>query len=269
MEREPNIGTGTHPGPSPASETTTTTTAAAETTGPRPLVADLGLWGGLLHRSLAYSGTGSSALNTYQLAGSPSVGLTASFYPLSFVMSGALSGLGLYGRFNDEPGITSSNSTGQKISTSSNVWEAGLSYRFPFEGWELDGSAIYGGQSFTLGNSSGGATVPSVTYSYVRPMLGTRIELGELFALSLQASYLAVFNEGDIKANYFPQAKASGFEGLVALALRLGGTWEVRLSGDYRMYSYTLNPATGAAYVASGATDAYLTGWLGVGCRLH
>jgi hypothetical protein len=245
------------------------TASAAGPSEQHPLIADLSLWLGLMHRSLSYSGSGASALNSYSLSASPSIGLQGTFYPIALATNGGLAGLGLTGRFNIEPGITSTNANGDKISTTSNTWEIGPTYRYPLEGWEISGSLIFGGQRFTLSTpASGGPTIPSVTYSYIRPEVATRIELGGVVALSLHLSYLIVTGEGDIKANYFPNATAFGLDAGLGLAWMLSHTWEIRLAGDYRGYYYTLNAQSGATYQASNATDTYLVGTLGVGCRL-
>ena len=115
-----------------------------------------------------------------------------------------------------------------------------------------------------------GALVPDVQYRYVRLGPDFRFAAGKL---SLEAYVAAriVLSTGELenKDLWFENVGARGVDTGITLGYSVTKTISVLVGGDFTHYGFNFNPINdGAKFVAGGATDNYVGGWLGAGFQL-
>lgn len=130
--------------------------------------------------------------------------------------------------------------------------------------------------------------LPDVTYTYIDLGLAPRFQFGS-FSLGAHAAFRIVNDAGGLQQvgppdkpydTWFPNAKGYGLTGGIYLGYAITPVIEVMLGGDMTRYGFDFNhiptvaerQATNqapipVARVAGGATDTYLSGWLGIGVR--
>jgi len=114
-------------------------------------------------------------------------------------------------------------------------------------------------------------SVPDVVYTGGRAGGALAVTLTPELSLTVSADYRLVtsLNGGGypIKSQpYFPLAnQGPAFDGAVTLAYRITPMLELQAGGDVRRYVMALGGAPGDRINASGATDLYLAGWIGLG----
>jgi len=150
-----------------------------------------------------------------------------------------------------------------------------LVFRLPLSFGELYVQAGVFRHSFSAADDGSGQRVnvslPDTTYFGGRAGAGLDVRLGESLSLLVDANYRLVtsLGAGDYgvkSALYFPNAKAGvAFDAGLMLALHLNRMFEVQLGGDIRRYAITTNATATDRVQATGATDMYLAGWIGLG----
>jgi hypothetical protein len=147
------------------------------------------------------------------------------------------------------------------------AWEAGLRWRAIFSGRERGAISVgYGSLRHDFsGARLPGFLLPAGTIQYWRPGLEGRMALGPL-ALSVGAAYLLVVRH-DFLAALFPRASKRGIEASARASIDLG-MLELRLSGRYTRFFYSLHPLPYDPYIAGGALDEVFTVDLACGFRL-
>ena len=114
-------------------------------------------------------------------------------------------------------------------------------------------------------------SVPDVVYVGARLGGALALPLTPALSLTVSADYRLVTSlDGGgyplTSASYFPRAAAGpAFDGSVTLAFRITELLELQAGGDVRRYVMALGGRPGDRINASGATDLYLAGWVGLG----
>jgi hypothetical protein len=114
-------------------------------------------------------------------------------------------------------------------------------------------------------------SVPDVVYVGARAGGALAVPLTPALSLTVSADYRLVTSlDGGgypLKSpSYFPRATPGpAFDGAVTLAYRITELLELQAGGDVRRYVMALGGRPGDRINASGATDLYLAGWVGVG----
>jgi len=114
-------------------------------------------------------------------------------------------------------------------------------------------------------------STPDVVYTGARAGGALAVPLTPALSLTVSADYRLVTSlDGGgyplTSATYFPRATAGpAFDGAVTLAFRITPLLEVQAGGDIRRYVMALGGKQGDRIDASGATDLYLAGWVGLG----
>ncbi len=244
--------------------------------GQRPIEVMLGIRA--YNRQFKYTGITSGPLVPYELGLAPTVFIAARLYPAAFSSDGVLSNIGLMGRF--ELGIATSTNyqatpgaEPTKLSTNAYEYQLGVRGRLPLGKLELGIFALYGNQSFSLGgdeNPAGAAyaLVPDAHYHYIRTGLDLRAYISKLIVEAHVAPrFLTSMSEIDLARVWFPGAVGSGLDGGLMLGWQFLPWLTAAVGGDFVRYGFDFNnlPATPPPRViAGGATDTYLSGWLGV-----
>jgi hypothetical protein len=261
---------------SASSNDSSSESSEASEKGQRPIEVMIGIRG--YNRQFKYTGITSGPLVPYELGLAPTVFIAARLYPAAFSSDGVLSNIGLMGRF--ELGIATSTNyqatpgaEPTKLSTNAYEYQLGVRGRLPLGRFELGIFALYGNQSFSLGgdeNPAGAAyaLVPDAHYHYIRTGLDLRAYISKLIVEAHVAPrFLTSMSEIDLARVWFPGAVGSGLDGGLMLGWQFLPWLTAAVGGDFVRYGFDFNnlPATPPPRViAGGATDTYLSGWLGV-----
>lgn len=253
--------------------------------GKDPLELRAGLRG--YNRKFDYSGP-VTELYPYNLDFGPALLFGGRIYPAAFFrddFSGnigltAQAELGIATKTNYSTNVAGGGQIVTELETSAQEWNVGLIARLPLEGVELAGSVVYGAHTFVLKGDEGGSglppLVPDVKYEYIRPGVEVRGRFSKvLLEAHVGPRFLLSLHQIDLEGVWFPGASGLGFD--VGL---LGGYsvlpfLDVVAGFDYLNYSFDFSdipknqptcatPAnTGCQKVAEGASDRYISGWLG------
>jgi hypothetical protein len=244
--------------------------------GLRPVEVMLGVRG--YNRKFDYTGITSGPLTPYELSLAPTIFLAGRVYPWAFKHNDALSHVGLTGRY--ELGIATktnyqavTNGPVTTLQTRVYEYQIGIRGRLPIGEHELGMFLEYGNQSFTLTgdeNPKGAvyALVPDVHYHYIRTGLDARFYISKLTVGGhVAARFLTSMKELDLGGVWFPGAVGSGLDAGLELGWELMHWLTVKGGADFTRYGFDFNnlPATPPPRViAGGATDTYLSAWIGV-----
>jgi hypothetical protein len=237
----------------------------AAATGGRALIVSLGprtMW-----RSLAYDETvdvGGRSLSTYNNeASSPAVNaaLAARFYPGALFADHWAANIGLDATFDYAIGLKSKEGNKERTTTAYDL-SGGLHYRIPIDVFEPILSVGYVRQVFDV-QAAASTALPAITYSAARFGVATWIWIVERVAIDVHFDYLFLLGADDLTGKtYFPDASGFGFDAGAGLYVTVAGAFGLRLSADFRRYSFELNPPSGFApsggKIAETATDDYL-----------
>jgi hypothetical protein len=233
--------------------------AAGEAPAAKEPALLVSLQGRYLNRSFAY--TPSSAAATIG-ANSPTIGAEVMWFPITNF------GVEVGGEFESWLKFL-----GKFPTTSADV-HASLVFRLPLSFGDLYVHAG-GFRHFFAATDDGSSnrqnlTLPDTVYLGARAGAGLRMRLTDAFSLTVDGDYRLVtsLSGGSFPITsslYFPQAKAGpAFDGAITVAFRLTPILEAQAGGDIRRYVIDTKES-GNRINASGATDQYLAGWVGVG----
>jgi hypothetical protein len=261
--------------------------------GLRPLEVTAGLRG--YSRQFEYTDirpntdASGTALHDYSLPLAPAILATLRFYPGALFRNDAWSHIGLTARY--EFGIATATQYSQKLppdgrplvtelTTSSAAWQVGLRGRLPLGTHEVGMFAEYGTHTFILQGDEAYAPpkpyalVPDSKYTFIRTGIDAQFRFGKvLLGAHVAPRFLQSVADIDLEGVWFPGATGSGLD-----AGLMGGYSVLPFLGivggvDALRYGFDLNgkpdcPAPPnnplRCVVAGGATDTYISGWLGV-----
>ena len=250
--------------------------------GLRPIEIGVGLR--LYNRNFAYTGLTTSNLIPYNLPLAPTIWVAGTIYPGALWSNGPFSNIGLTGRY--EYGLATTTSYEQptgmpgqtvvtELQTHAYEYQFGLRGRIPIGRHELGISGVYGNQSFVLQGDEDPAQwpqkpyalVPDVHYHYLRFGLDARFYISKLLVgAHVAPRFLTSMKELDKGGVWFPGAMGSGLD----MGAQLGWQilpWLTPTAGfDLVRYGFDFNNvpvAENQRVIAGGATDTYLSGWIG------
>lgn len=244
------------------------------------------------NRQFAYTGA-VTELYPYKLAFGPALLIGGRIYPAAFFRDDLASYFGLTA--HAELGIATTtnystnvpNSSGQSVTelqTSAQEWNVGAIVRIPLEAVELGGSIVYGSHTFVLKGDEGGSglppLVPDVKYGYIRPGVEIRARFSEVFLEAhVGPRFLLSLHQIDLEGVWFPGATGLGFDAGLIGGYSVLPFLDVVAGFDYLRYNFDFSaipknqptcatPAnTGCQKVAKGASDTYISGWIGAMVR--
>lgn len=206
------------------------------------------------------------SLTTYQGGATALFAAALEVYPASGRGLPIVSDVGLLGSISRSPRTqTRTADGGALLGNQWSSWDAGVRYRGVFGDEELFALSLrYASLRYDFyGAGLSGLLLPAGTLQYWRPGLDLRLPWGRL-ALSAGAGYLALVVPDQV-GRAFPRSTQRGFDAGGAVSLDLGALLggpvaahlELRLSGTYRRFFYSLHPLPGDPYIAGGALDEY------------
>ncbi len=221
-------------------------------------------------RTMSWDGDSMQAMRPYDLSAAPALRLGIELFPGALTDSRVARLFGVVAHYETAIALSTVDARGRNYDTATSSLFAGLKVRAPFETERHELALVVGyrRQSFTV-RGEGDAPVngaPDLGYSSVQVGLSSRWALSRRVALTLDASYLAVLETGQL-AEVFPHVSSFGLDVLAGLAVGIAAGVEVRAGADFRSYFHSFNPEAGDRYDLTGATDQQLAGWLAVAFR--
>jgi len=201
----------------------------------------------------------------YVLPRAPAPFLDLALYPAAFATRGFASNLGLVAQYERLVGTSTQGPNGT-FDTVAQQLQVGARVRLPVAEHELGVTAAYGKQSFqvsAMDTGPGVGTVPNVDYTFAKIGADVRLRFAEVIELGAHVGTRLVFDTGSLGKQWFSTVKTSSVEAGVSLAYRLTPMFTVVGGGELLRYGFDFNPvSTNAAFVAGGAVDQYLSGYL-------
>jgi hypothetical protein len=262
--------------------------------GRRPL--ELLVGGRLYSRDFAYSKPQPKNAFPYKLAIAPAIIAAVRVYPFAFFRDDALSHLGITGKL--EVGIATSTNYQQPqtgtappitfpLNTGTSEWQVGLRGRLPLGESELGIFGVYGAHAFILVGDEGPSgtpgtpgfvnrptpLVPDVNYQFLRFGFDARLRVKKLsVGAHFAPRFLTSLRNIDQSGYWFPGATGSGIDFGASVGYEIVSFMDVAVGADYVRYGFDFNnipsdagtPGSTAPVIAGGATDTFLSGWLGV-----
>jgi hypothetical protein len=245
--------------------------------GKRPIEAMLLVRG--YNRKFNYTDQRTQGLAPYDLPMAPAFVLSGRIYPAAFGTDGAISHVGLMGKY--ELGLATTTiattldpatgvETQTTLKTQVNDLQVGLRTRLPLgDSVELGSFGLWGRQQFLLLGDEVNPLVPDTTYTYLRIGIDARIQLGK-FTVDVQVAprFLTSMKELDLRGVWFPGATGSGFDFGAMLGWNYLSWLDAVAGFELVRYGFDFNGIPDDnAIIAGGATDTYLSAFLGA--RFH
>jgi hypothetical protein len=188
-------------------------------------------------------------------------------YPIT-LFSGSSFGsdiLGIVGRFEYKLPSTL-DFRGTELTAKSQTLEGGLRGRFFFgEYTELGANLGLGSHKYILDGDAMNAIIPDVSYTYLYWGLDFETQFSKVI-VGLRANMRMVTDTGELQRSnlWFKNVGTTSVEAGLTLGYQLTPWFAVAARGELLQYGFDFNPIPpGAPRIAGGATDRYLSGWLG------
>lgn len=216
-----------------------------------------------------YPARGYNTLLRYRQPLAPSFFARVDLFPFAFSSRGAEANLGFSASYEKAVGtsaVFSEGTPGEKtLDSESSELFLGLRGRIPLGAHELGLTAGYGEHQYTLLGDAGEPLVPDVDYSFVR-LSGDASLRFDALTLGFHLGTRLVQDTGGLQRDWFPHTKTQVLEAGLLLGYRVLPQVEVVAGLDLTRYAFDFNPIPANAdptYVAGGAVDQYVSGWLG------
>jgi hypothetical protein len=246
--------------------------SAAAKRGRRPLEVIVGLRG--YNRKFNYTPTPDPNLRSYELGVGPAIVGAVRVYPGAFFTDNTWSHIGIQARYEFGFPTTAdaprANGTVASLSTSSSEFHLGLRGRAPLGEHEFGMFGLFGAHAFSLKgdenpNADPYALVPDVNYQFLRFGVDARFAISKLTVGGhIAPRFLLSMADIDKARVWFPGASGSGLDFGLLVGWRLM-PWLSAVGGaDVVRYGFDFNAIpSDNRVVAGGASDTYLSVWLG------
>jgi hypothetical protein len=203
----------------------------------------------------------------YALPSAPAPFLDLALYPAAFATRSFAANVGLVAQYERVIGTsTEAPNGGAAFNTVAQQLQLGARVRVPVSEHEIGLTAAYGKQTFQVTATDpgpGAGSVPNVDYTFAKVGADVRLRLAEVIELGAHVGTRLVFDTGSLGQQWFHKMKTTSIEAGVSLAYRLTPMFTVVAGGDLLRYGFDFNPVpTTAPFVAGGAVDQYLSGYL-------
>jgi len=217
-------------------------------------------------------------LPRYELPLGPALFIDLNWFPLSHMMTGPGEWIGLTGGYEREIATQSIYGEGKPyqktLKTDVQAFYVGARFRLPIGEHVLGLTGTYGQHSFHLdgdddlvldpdGVKRVHPLIPDVTYSYVKVGLDGMFRFGDFLA-GARVGRRFVGNTGGLQKVWFPHTKTQSLEAGVTVGYRLVDMLDLVAGVDWLRYAFDFNPlpTNRTSYIAGGAVDEYLSGYL-------
>lgn len=232
---------------------------------PSPLEAVAALRAGT--RNYRYSDDLFAALRAYKMGLTPAAFVGARWYPAAHFEGGAVAHVGLAASF-EQAFLIESKVGDESYGTSAREWQLGLHGRLPLDALELGADLGLGEHSFNVDDDPNLPLVPDVSYRFMRFGVEGRYRAGSVSA-GASFGYRHVTDAGTVATKaWFPRLDVAGLDAGGWAGYAVMPRLSLLAGVLYRRYWYSMNPEPGDRWVAGGALDSYISGWVGVGWEL-
>jgi hypothetical protein len=226
------------------------------------------------NEALADADPGADAAE-YKLPRGAAIYLDGAIYPLAYAFrNGVLPNIGIVGRFERLVGTSTvtKDPAGNTVSTTTTTaqqFEAGLRGRIPLGDHEVGLVGTYGQQVFWPASKDPGPsqmTIPNVHYTFIGLGADARLRFGPV-TIGAHAGTRIVTDTGTLGRTWFKRTTANAVDAGLSLAVRVAPMFDVVVGGDIVRYGFAFNarpadPRPADNFVAGGAVDQYLSGYL-------
>jgi hypothetical protein len=237
-----------------------------------------------MHRTFAFHqtiadvrpGQGYLQLLKYELPLGPALFIDLNWFPASHFMTGPAEWIGLTGGF--EKGFATQSvfqegtAAQQTLKTNEQAFFVGARFRLPIAEHMLGLTGTYGQHTFELLGDENGPLIPDVKYSYVKVGVDGMFRFGDFLA-GARIGKRFVTNTGALQKVWFPTVKTQSLEAGVTVGYRLVSMLDLVAGFDWLRYGFDFNPnpvrhadplpaKDTTSYVAGGAVDEYLSGYI-------
>ena len=235
-----------------------------------------------LHRTFSFHqtiadvrpGQGFGQFLKYELPLGPVLFIDVNWFPASHFTTGPAEYIGLTGGFEKGFATQSVYQEGtaneKTLKTNLQQFYAGLRFRLPLGNHMLGATGTFGQHTFALEGDAERALIPDVKYSYIKAGLDGTLRFGDL-SVGARVGKRFVMSTGGLETVWFPQVKTQSLEAGATLGYRLVSMVELVAGFDWLRYAFDFNPVPKRvgyeSYVAGGAVDEYLSGYIAV--RFH
>jgi hypothetical protein len=257
----------------PSEEVSADTSNAGDAKGLSPLDITAGLRP--MHRTFEFHDTPYPLLR-YELPLGPLLFIDVNWFPGSHFTEGPGEWIGLTAGF--EKGFATQSifdegkPTEKTLKTDQQQFYVGGRFRLPLGEHVAGLTATYGQHKFHLAGDDGPCspdipaacpTIPDLNYSYVKVGLDGMLRFGDFMA-GARVGKRIVLNPGTIKGTWFPFVKTQSLEAGVTVGYRLVSMLDLVAGFDWLRYGFDFNPVPKGrtGYVAGGAVDEYLSGYI-------
>jgi hypothetical protein len=206
-------------------------------------------------RHVSYVDRITANLRSYDLFAAPMVSISAEGYPLvRRQLPWMIAGLGVTGDYARAFALASADVNGTRVATRWQAFDLGLRERIGIDSaMDLGVNVGYGAIYFQFDQPSFSATLPDVSYRFLRAAVDFRVTRGDLAVFAI-GGYLGVLSAGKIES-LFPRESVGGIEARVGAAYAVAKGFELSLGLGYTRFFYSMHPQPGDANVAGGALD--------------
>jgi hypothetical protein len=213
----------------------------------------------------------------YELPLGPALFIDLNWFPLSHFMEGPGEWIGItagYERVIATQSIYGEGTDQEKtLKTNAQSFYVGGRFRFPIGQHALGLTGTYGQHSFILEGDEAPIVgpdgvkrvyplIPDVKYSYVRVGIDGMFRFGDFMA-GARVGKRFVGSTGALQTVWFPHVKTQSLEAGVTVGYRLVSMLDLVAGFDWLRYAFDFNPVPlRPSYVAGGAVDEYLSGYL-------
>lgn len=257
----------------PSETVSADTSNAGDAKGLSPLDITAGLRP--MHRTFEFNDTPYPMLR-YELPLGPLLFIDVNWFPGSHFTEGPGEWIGLTAGFEKGFATQSIANEGKPgevtLKTDQQQFYVGGRFRLPLGAHMAGLTATYGQHKFNLAGDDGPCTdppstlacpkIPDVNYSYVKVGLDGMFQFGDFMA-GARIGKRIVLSPGTIKPLWFPEVKTQSLEAGITVGYRLVSMLDLVAGFDWLRYGFDFNPVPKrTAYVAGGAVDEYLSGYI-------
>ena len=212
---------------------------------------------------------------TYKLPLGPAVFIRGTFYPGALSKSREAGYIGITGGYEANFATKSVYDEGKpdelQLTTRASEYFIGVRGRVPIAAHEIGLTAAYGQQVFNLLGDEQNPLVPDVSYRYIKLILEPTFKFDDLI-IGFHAGIRIVTDTGGLKSTWFPNTKASSFDGGLLAGYQISDLFDILVGVDLVRYAFNFNPIPDNANpnvqaIAGGGTDQFTSGYLAL--RLH
>ena len=229
-----------------------------------------------MHRTFEFHDTPYPMLR-YELPLGPLLFIDANWFPGSHFTEGPGEWIGITAGFEKGFATQSIYNEGKPgevtLKTDQQQFYVGGRFRLPLGAHMAGLTATYGQHKFSLEGDDGPCKdppsqnacpkIPDVNYSYVKIGLDGMLQFGDFMA-GARIGKRIVLRPGTIKPLWFPEVKTQSLEAGITVGYRLVSMLDLVAGFDWLRYGFDFNPVPKGrtAYVAGGAVDEYLSGYI-------